>query len=192
LEGQAGHSDLAGCAEEQLWRHVASHLERRGNPVVLVGGAVVVVYWAGAYRSGDLDLVRQEIFGSGDLDAVMSEIGFKRHGRHYEHLECAHLYVDFVAGPLGVGGDSRIIPDETAGAGVMIKLLSPTDCVRARLATYIHSHARTHARECLDRAVLVAGARTIDRDLVRRWCDGEDPRGPAAYADLRRLARDCA
>jgi len=71
--------DFARCTEEELWRFVAPHLEKRGIPVVLVGGAVVSIYSRGAYRSGDLDFVRTEYFGP-DVEGAMEEIGFRRDG----------------------------------------------------------------------------------------------------------------
>ena len=53
--------DLATCTVEELWRFVASYLEKRGIGVVLVGGAVVSVHSAGAYVSGDLDFVEDAL-----------------------------------------------------------------------------------------------------------------------------------
>ena len=172
--------DLGNCSEEELWRFVASHLERRGIPVVLVGGAVVSIYSGGAYRSGDLDLVRLEYFAESP-EAAMAEIGFGREGRHFRHPACAHLLVDLLAGPLGIGRDGRIVPEELAEGDVRIKLLSPTDCVRDRMASYIHFGAR----ECIDQAALVARAQSVDWPRIERWCRGEGPRGPEGYSELR-------
>jgi hypothetical protein len=177
--------DLACCTVEELWRFVAVHLERRGIGVVLVGGAVVSVYTEGAYRSGDLDFVREEFFAE-DLPAAMSEIGFEKEGRHYRHPECGHLFVEFVSGPVGIGADRRIEPAKVTTRGTTIKLLSPTDSVRDRLAGFIHFGSRDY----LDQAVMVAVAREIDWRTVERWCRGEGPAGPAAYAELHRRVAD--
>ena len=89
--------DLSKCSETDLWHHVAVHLEARGIGVVLVGGAVVAVYTEGAYRSGDLDFVPESLFEE-RIDTCMQEIGFHRRGRHYEHPDCRHLFVEFVSG----------------------------------------------------------------------------------------------
>jgi len=149
--------------------------------VVLVGGAVVSIYSEGAYRSGDLDFVRTAYFGP-DVEEAMEEIGFHRDGRHYVHPECKHLFVDFVSGPVGIGENTRVVPDEVVVEGeIRIKLLSPTDCVCDRLASYIHYSAR----DALDQAALVARARSVDWARIERWCRAED--APAAYADLQRL-----
>lgn len=174
--------DLSTCSEAELWRHVAVHLEAHGIGVVLVGGAVVAVYTEGAYRSGDLDFVPEKLFEE-RIDTCMQEIGFHRRGRHFEHSSCRHLFVEFVAGPLGIGDDLDIVPSREAAEGYDLKILSPTDCVRDRLASYIHFQAR----ECLDQAVLVAMARPVDWSKIERWCRDEGPAGAEAFEDLKRL-----
>jgi hypothetical protein len=172
--------DVSCCSELELWHHVATHLEAHGIGVVLVGGAVVAIYTDGAYRSGDLDFVPEDLFGD-RVEACMAEIGFRRHGRHFEHPDCRHLFVEFVAGPLGIGDDVNIVPREEPLRGQVLKILSPTDCVRDRLASYIHFDAR----ECLDQAVLVARAQIVDWDTIERWCLDEGAR--SGFEDLRRL-----
>jgi hypothetical protein len=174
--------DLSTCSEAELWRHVAVHLEASGIGVVLVGGAVVAVYTDGAYQSGDLDFVPERLFED-RIDASMLELGFHRNGRNYEHPDCRHLFVEFVSGPLGIGNDQNIVPRTELVEGHKLKILSPTDCVCDRLASYIHFKAR----ECLDQAVLVAKARPVDWNRIRRWCQNEGPAGTAAFEDLKRL-----
>lgn len=63
-----------------------------------------------------------------------------------------------------------------------MRILSPTDCVKDRLAAYIH----WRVRDCFDQAVLVCrrqGTR-IDFENLRSWCRRE--KGIAAYQELRR------
>ena len=178
--------DLSTCSEAELWRHVARHLEAKGVGVVLVGGAVVAVYTDGAYRSGDLDFVSERLFEH-RIDPCMLELGFHRRGRHYEHPRCHHLFVEFVNGPLGIGDDQNIVPRRESVNGYELKILSPTDCVCDRLASYIHFQAR----ECLDQAVLVANAHPMDWSRIESWCHNEGPAGTAAFRVLTRLcARD--
>ena len=109
----------------------------------------------------------------------MRELGFHQSGRHYEHPDCHHLFVGFVAGPLGIGNELNIVPIREWVEGHSLKILSPTDCVYDRLASYIHFKAR----ECLDQAVLVARARPMDWIRIERWCRGEGPAGAAAFED---------
>jgi hypothetical protein len=141
--------DLATCTEEDLWRYVASHLAREGIETILVGGAVVSIYSEGAYRSGDLD---------------------------FEHPECKHLFVEFPGSPpLGIGSDYTIKPDELTVDSHIIKILSPTDCVKDRLASFIYYKDR----EGLEQAILVAKRQMIDMKSVQKWCQSEGY--PEAY-----------
>ena len=162
--------DLKNCTEEQLWKYVATHLKNKGIDSVLVGGAVVSVYSEGAYRSGDLDFILKDMFVK-KLPEAMKEIGFVKKGtKHYSHPECKHLTVEFPGSFLEIGDDSNIIPKEVECDGVKIKILSPTDCVKDRLASYIYFKAR----ECLDQAVLVAQKHPVDIIKVKKWCESEN------------------
>jgi hypothetical protein len=83
------------------------------------------------------------------IQRVLEGVGFKKvRGRHYEHPECSHLIVEFPPGPISIGDDYKIAPEEIKCEGQVIRILNPTDCIRDRLASYIHFKAR----ECLDRA----------------------------------------
>ena len=94
--------DFKTCTEKELWEYVAVHLKKRGIDTVLVGGAVVSIYSNGAYQSGDLDFVKTSMFVE-MLDESMKEIGFVRHGRHFAHPKCKHLFIEFPGGPpLGI------------------------------------------------------------------------------------------
>ena len=157
------------CTEEELWKYVAVHLKKKGIDTVLVGGAVVAIYSKGAYHSGDLDFVKTSMFVT-KLDETMNELGFKRHGRHFIHPDCKHLFVEFPGGPpLGIGEDNSIVPEEVKVRGTVIKILSSTDCVKDRLATYLHFKAP----EGLDQAVLVAKNQEVSLASIKKWCKGE-------------------
>ncbi|MCP4911716.1 MAG: hypothetical protein GY909_01255 [Oligoflexia bacterium] len=170
--------NFKSCTEEELWKYVAVHLKKNGIDTTLVGGAVVAVYSKGAYHSGDLDFVRLSIFREG-IDEAMNEIGFQREGRHFVHPKCEHLFIEFPGGPpLGIGEDNKIIPEEVNVDGTIIKILSPTDCVKDRLASYIHFKAN----ECLDQAVIVAQNNDINYDQVKKWCKNEN--SPWAFDDF--------
>lgn len=178
--------DFSTCTVEELWRLVAPHLEKRRIGVVLVGGAVVSIYSRDAYRSGDLDFVKEDLFvRQENIDEVMAEIGFRRRNRHYAHPECGHLFVEFASGPVGIGEDTEIAPREVTEGGVIIKLLSPTDCVRDRLAGFIHYGSRDQ----MDQAVLVASAHPVDWAKVEQWAKDEAPEGAEAYAELQRRVK---
>ena len=124
------------CSEEELWRYVAWHLEGAGIHSVLVGGAVVAIYTEGLYRSGDLDMVPDD-FQKSKIPSVMESIGFMPgKSRHYRNPDCQHLFIEFPPGPVELGNEFSVTPDELLVEGRTIRLLSPTDCVKDRLAAY--------------------------------------------------------
>ena len=169
--------DWASCTEEELWEYVASHLKAHGIDTVLVGGAVVAIYTGGIYRSGDLDLV-PEIVDRREIDPVLKDLGFVKSGRHFCHPDCNHLFIEFPPGPVALGDDYRIKPAERIVDGQVIRLLSPTDCVKDRLASYIH----WKTRDCLDQAILVARHQAVDLEDVKAWCGAEG--GKEAFGEL--------
>ena len=160
--------NLSNCTEEELWKYIATELSRHEVDVILVGGAVVSIYSSGAYKSGDLDFVIND-FSRKKLTEVLYDLGFKQEGRHYKNSECKHLFLEFATFPASIGKDYDIIPDEVENEGQIIKIFSPTDCVRDRLANY----AFFQARECLDQAILVSKEHSINFDKVQSWCKSE-------------------
>lgn len=76
---------------------------------------------------------------------------------------------------------SNIVPDEYREKQVVHRILSPTDCIKDRLASYIHANAR----ECIDQAVLVADRHPFNKSAVKSWCE----RAPQAYAHFIRSLR---
>jgi hypothetical protein len=51
-----------------------------------------------------------------------------------------------------------------------LRLLSPTDCIKDRLAAYYH----WNDRQCLQQAVWVAQAQQVDWDDLERWSQQEE------------------
>lgn len=171
------------CTEEELWKYVATHLKRNGIDTVLVGGAVVSIYSEGAYKSGDLDFVLEDLIVK-NLPELMAEIGFRvEEGRHYKHPKCSHLFVEFQSPPCGIGEDTSIRPKEVKCENVTIKIYSPTDCIRDRLASYIHFKAR----ECLDQAVLVGLNHPFNHSKIKHWCQSEG--SAESYEDFLQALR---
>ncbi len=156
------------CTEEDFWQYVAWHLSAGGVETVLVGGAVVAIYSSGIHRSGDIDLVPDE-FQRTKIAGILQEIGFVKSGKHFNHPECHHIFVDFPMGPVSLGDDYNLKPDKRVVEGKVLKLLSPTDCVKDRLASYIYFSAH----ECFDQAVLVAKSQNVRLNNIKAWCAKE-------------------
>jgi hypothetical protein len=175
--------DWKNCTENELWRYVAWHLEGAGIGTVLVGGAVVSIYTGGLYRSGDLDLIPED-FARSRIPQVLEALGFiSAKSRHYKHPDCNHLVVEFPLGPVSLGDEYPVTPDEMVVEGRTIRILSPTDCVKDRLAAFIH----WGSRDCFDQAILVCQTQKeqVNLQTVAAWCQREG--GAVAFEKL--LAR---
>jgi hypothetical protein len=179
--------DWSRCTEEELWRYVAWHLEGEGIRPVLVGGAVVSIYTEGLYRSGDLDMVPDDR-GRPRLEESLAKIGFApSQSRYFKHPQCPHLFLEFPRGPVEIGEQFPVIPAEIECEGRTLRLLSPTDSVKDRLAGYIHWKSRA----CFDQALLICQRQgdRVDLNAVRGWCAGEA--GMHAFEELMdRLKED--
>ena len=172
--------DWTRCTEEELWRYVAWHLEGEGIRSVLVGGAVVAIYTEGLYRSGDLDMVPDEI-GRQRLEEVLAAIGFQStKSRYFKHPACPHLFLEFPRGPVEIGEQFPVVPDEIEVEGRTLRLLSPTDSVKDRLAGYIHWKSRAN----FDQALLICRRQQsrVDLKAVGEWYAIEGD--PAVFEEL--------
>jgi hypothetical protein len=154
---------------EELAALVCEALRTAGITVTLTGGACVAIWSDGKYVSNDLDFVEEGPVPLRKIAEVMKELGFTPRGRHFVHPE-TKLFVEFPTGPLTVGEEriERVSERETSTG--KLRLLSPTDCVKDRLAAFFH----WNDRQCLDQALLVAASQKIDLADVRRWSHGED------------------
>src|SRR5213594_4024572 len=101
LSKRSTMADVARC--------VATALRSAEIRAVLTGGACASLYTRGGYKSSDLDFIIQNAVSVKRLDAAMASIGFTRVGNQYEHAN-APFFVEFPAGPLGIGGDLHIRP----------------------------------------------------------------------------------
>jgi hypothetical protein len=151
---------------------VARALSRAKIRAVLTGGACATLYSKGEYQSSDLDFVLQSSVGHQELDDVMKSIGFRRTGNHYEHSLTAFL-VEFPAGPLGIGADIDIRPVVHRIGGGGVRLLSPTDSCRDRLAAVNH----WNDRQSLNTAIQIASHRNVDLKAIRVWSRREGASG---------------
>lgn len=145
---------------------VQAHLSKKGIDVVLSGGATVAVYSENAYVSKDVDLVNAYSVRASAIGAAMREIGFQEEGRYFRHPD-SDVLVEFPPGPLAVGAEPVKEVQEIELATGTLKLISPTDCVKDRLASYYH----WGDRQALSQALLVAQHRPVDLLEVARWSE---------------------
>ena len=154
--------------QAELGAYVQSHLRERGIDVVLSGGAVVAIYTSGKYVSGDLDFVNRYAIKRSTITEAMEELGFTEKGRHFEHPE-TEFFVEFPPGPLAIGESYAIKLHELDLDTGKLVLITPTECVKDRLAWYYH----TGDKQSLLHAMLVARDQSVDLKDIGKWSEGE-------------------
>ena len=159
---------ISEMAQAELGAHVQSHLRDKGIDVVLSGGAVVAIYTDGKYVSGDLDFVNRYAIKRSAITSAMVELGFMEVGRHFEHPD-TDFFVEFPPGPLAIGESYQIELNELELETGRLVLITPTECVKDRLAWYYH----TGDKQSLYHAVLVANDQHVDLDEIKKWSEGE-------------------
>lgn len=152
----------------ELGALVCSHLEKNGIRVVLTGGACVTIYSDNKYQSMDLDFVEEVPVTRRKLIRTLVELGFSEENRYFRHPD-TEFFLEFPPGPLSVGEEAiRDISVMEFSTG-RLRLISPTDCVRDRLAAFYH----WDDRQSLKQAILVARDQEIDLLEVQRWSERE-------------------
>jgi hypothetical protein len=152
----------------ELAAFVQSHLREKGIEVILSGGASVAFYSGNRFVSMDVDLINAYFAKLQTIESVMSGLGFSEKGRYFIHPD-TDFFIDFPAGPLAVGKEPvKEIDEHTLSTGVL-RIISPTDCVKDRLLGYFH----WGDRQSLEQAVLVASLNSVDLDEIERWANVE-------------------
>jgi len=164
----------------ELAAYVSSHLKTCGVQAVLSGGGCVTVYSDNAYQSYDLDFIENLPTPIKKLTEIMCRLGFDPKSRYFVHPQTPY-FVEFPPGPLSIGDEPATeIIERRYDTGVLT-LISPTECVKDRLAAYYH----WNDRQCLRQAELVARCEGINLAEVERWSKHEG-KGPE-FARIRHL-----
>lgn len=141
-------------------------LKSSGINAVLVGGACVSIYSQNRYQSSDLDFVTYEELRP--IEKALAKLGFKRMGRQFYHDHCPYL-IDFVNPPISVGHEAIRQFNVLKTSAGSLQLLSPTDCVKDRLASFFH----WNDAQGLEQALMVAENHFIDVKDLKRWAKAE-------------------
>jgi|ERR1041385_1872514 hypothetical protein len=148
----------------ELGAFIQTQLASKGVEVVLAGGAAVAIYSNNKYVSKDLDLINVYGVNRREIRDAMSEIGFYEEGRYFKHPE-SQFFVEFPPGPLAIGEEPvKQIVEKKFSTGIL-KIISPTDCVKDRLAAYYH----WSDQQSLLQAILVAQRHKVNIDEIRKW-----------------------
>ena len=170
---------LAGLSTKELAAVVCDALERRGITAVLTGGACVMIYARGKYVSKDLDFVVASQDRLEDVAAALAGLSFRARGRVYVSAQ-TNLVIDVGnPWPPAVGRQILKLPAARLVARHRLRMLSPTDCVKDRLAAFHY----WDDRQALEQAILVCRARKVDIKEVGRWSRAEGQ--SARFAQFR-------
>lgn len=134
----------------------------------LSGGFCVEIYSYGEYTSMDIDLIDQSVFKNREIKEKMIELGFAQEGKHFKHPDIAYT-VEFPSSPLAIGNDLiRDIAEIETEYGVL-RILTPTDCVKDRLAGFYY----WNDNRSLEQAILVSLKNKIDLQNIKEWSINE-------------------
>jgi hypothetical protein len=153
---------------EELGGLVCQTLAAAGITVTLTGGACVAIWSEGKYVSHDLDFIEEGPVARRKVTESLKPLGFEPVGRHFVNSESPFI-IEFPTGPLMVGNERVQDVNERMTPLGTLRLLSPTDCVKDRLAAYFH----WNDRQSLEQACLVAKAQKVKTAEIRRWAIGE-------------------
>jgi len=155
---------IGKMSQAELAAYVHQHLSDSGLYIVLSGGAAVGIYSNGEYVSGDIDFVNARFASRNKIEKSMKELGFSPIGRHFEHPDSDHI-IEFPPGPLQFGDGMVQTTDEMRFETGTLRIISPTDCIKDRLAHYYH----WGDRQCLKQAVLVASKHKVNLVELQEW-----------------------
>lgn len=159
---------ISAMSPEELAAFICQALGDANITVTLTGGACVAIWTEGQYVSTDLDFVEQGMVPRREVRTVLNRLGFSEQHRYFTHPETAFV-IEFPSGPLAVGNEPvKSVVERVTETGIL-RLLSPSDCVKDRLAAYFY----WNDREAFRQAVLVGQLQRIDLDEIRRWASAE-------------------
>ena len=160
------HTDFSKIDIKDIAAIISKKLSDHGIEAVLVGGAVVSVYSCNRYISYDLDYVIYD-----DLKKVkiaLSELGFFQKGKYFVHQNCP-FFIDFVSPPVAIGAEPVKKFEQVSNSFGKITLLTATDCVKDRLASFFHwddAHA-------LEQAIWVCEKQKVKLSEIEVWSQKE-------------------
>ncbi len=143
---------------------VSNYLRDQGIDVVLSGGSCVTIYSSNRYQFFDLDFIGGYEVELKNIKSALLKLGFSENNKYFTNPE-SEWFVEFPTGPLAVGSESVKEIVELDFPTGKLRLISPTDCIKDRLAAYYH----WQDQQCLEQAILVATDNKIDLAEVDRW-----------------------
>jgi hypothetical protein len=160
-------------SREEFGAMICEALKEHDLHAVLTGGSCVSIWTDNRYESQDLDFIVMELATNRQIARALQAIGMQqstKNPRYFHHPDYP-LDVEFPSGPLAAG-DEALDParaEERVTPRGTLRLLSPTDCVKDRLANFVV----WSDEQCLDQAVDVASSHPVKMAEIHRWLDRE-------------------
>ena len=152
-------SDLAAVVNNKFTEH--------NMKTVLVGGACVAIYSNNRYLSYDLDFVTYE--SKEKIKTALADLGFVLKGKHFARNDCPY-FIEFVSPPVAVGEEMVYKFGSLDTPFGHVVLLTPTDCVKDRLASFFH----WQDMQALEQAIMVFQDQKVDLKEIERWAKSEN------------------
>ena len=163
--------DLRKIAVKELAGLISEELRKEGIDSTLVGGACVTIYSKNKYMSRDLDFVTDEPLKK--IERVMQELGFEKKGMKYFENEVCPFSVEFLNAPVAIGNEVPVKNfDLLKTAFGYIKILTPTDSVKDRLAGYFYWSDPQSLRQ----AIMICKANKVNMKEIEKWAVKEGQR----------------
>jgi hypothetical protein len=162
---------IKGLSLEDFALVISDYLIKNEIDVVLSGGACVTIYTKNKFMSFDLDFVLISYDKQKEVRQLLTDAGFYEEDRYFKHND-TEFFIDFISPPLSVGQEPVREISEIKKRERILRLLSPTDCVKDRLAAFYH----WNDRQSLEQAVLVSKEVEVDLKEVERWSTNEGMR----------------
>lgn len=166
--------DVSSFTRIELAGLIGQTLNDHGIDAVLSGGSCVSIYSNERWVSQDLDLIDISYADKKKIIAALHTIGFTNRGAGHKYFEKPNCQftIEFPTAPLMIG-DEHVVDEGIAHMATdrgVFKLLSATNCVKDRLASYIH----WNDLQCLEQARDVAHLQTVDMNNIQSWLSSED------------------
>ena len=155
---------IKNMSQAELAAYIQAPLQKEGIIVVLSGGSAVSFYSGDRYVSKDLDLINANFARRSKIKSVMEKMGFEEKGRYFVNAE-TEFFVEFPDGPLSVGEEPVKEISEFELATGILRIVSPTDCVKDRLCAFYF----WNDQQGLAQAILVVESQDVDLKEIKRW-----------------------
>ncbi len=152
----------------ELGAYICTFLMDGGIKCILTGGACVSIYTDNKYLSLDLDFVEEPDSNRKKISALLSQIGFYEKERYFANKETKFI-IEFPSGPLSAGSEPIRTHNELKFDTGKLFLLTPTDCIKDRLAAYYF----WDDNQALEQAICVSENQKIDINELSTWSKGQ-------------------